>query len=174
MPIVLSEWATSQEISNRIDRLRMQYAGNPLVKRIDHDIGVDWSDDPAVFIDVILPGNEIAAAELERLAEDIRVDLLRLVRTDEIGLHSYLNFVKLNGRVIAELPEQFMSQAEFLLREAAFNEANVRRAVSSAYYALFLLLIRDAVVNWKHADQHARLARSFDHKRMKDASTAIL
>jgi len=131
--------ATSQEISNRIDRLRMQCTGNPLVKRIDHDIGVDWSDDPAVFIDVILPGNEIAAAELERLAEDIRVDLLRLVRTDEIGLHSYLNFVKLNGRVIAELPEQFMSQAEFLLREAAFNEANVRRAVSSAYYALFHL-----------------------------------
>jgi hypothetical protein len=80
----------------------------------------------------------------------------------------------LNGRVITELPEQLISQAEFLLREAAVNEANVRRAVSSAYYALFHLLIRDAVVNWKHADQHARLARSFDHKRMKDASTAIL
>jgi uncharacterized protein (UPF0332 family) len=76
--------------------------------------------------------------------------------------------------VITELPEQLIEQAEFLLREAAFNEANVRRAVSSAYYALFHLLIRDAVVNWKHADQHASLARSFDHKRMKDASTAIL
>ena len=32
-------------------------------------------------------------AELERLAEDVRVDLLRLVGTDEIGLHSYPNFV---------------------------------------------------------------------------------
>jgi hypothetical protein len=93
MPVVLSESATSQEISNRIDRLRTQYAGNPLVKRIDHHIGVDWSDDPAVFIDVTLPGKDIAAAELQRLAENIRVDLLRLVRTDEIGLHSYLNFV---------------------------------------------------------------------------------
>ena len=69
MPILVSERATSQEISNRIDRLRMQYAGNPLVKRIDHHIGVDWSHDPAVFIDVILPGNEIAASELERRAE---------------------------------------------------------------------------------------------------------
>jgi len=93
MPVVFSEWATSQEISNRIDRLRMHYAGNPLVKRIDHQIGVDWSDDPAVFINVILTGKEIAPAELERLAKDIRADLLRLVRTDEIGLHSYLNFV---------------------------------------------------------------------------------
>jgi hypothetical protein len=46
-----------------------------------------------MFINVTLPGEEIAAAELERLAEDIRVDLLRLVRAEEIGLHSYLNFV---------------------------------------------------------------------------------
>ena len=76
--------------------------------------------------------------------------------------------------MITELPEQLISQAEFLLREAAFNEGNVRRAVSSAYYALVHLLIRDAVVNWKHAGQHARVARAFDHKRMKDASTAIL
>ncbi|MGD1071436.1 MAG: hypothetical protein ABSB15_14945 [Bryobacteraceae bacterium] len=76
--------------------------------------------------------------------------------------------------MVTELPEQLISQAEFLLRETAFNEANVRRAVSSAYYALFHLLIRDAVVNWKHADEHARLARAFDHKRMKDASMAIL
>ena len=93
MPIVLNESTTSQEISSRIDRLRAQYANNPLVRRIDHRIGVDWSDDPAVFIDVTLPGKEIAEAELQRLAEEIRVHLLRLVRTDEIGLHSYLNFV---------------------------------------------------------------------------------
>ncbi len=38
----------------------------------------------------------------------------------------------------------------------------------------FHLLVRDAVVNWKHADHRDRLARTFDHKRMKDASTAIL
>jgi hypothetical protein len=36
----------------------------------------------------------------------------------------------LNGRVITELPEQLISKAEFLLRDVAFNEANVRRAVS--------------------------------------------
>lgn len=76
--------------------------------------------------------------------------------------------------MITVLPEQLIAQAEFLLRKADLNEANVRRAVSSAYYSLFHLLIRDAVLNWKPADQHARLARSFDHKRMKDASTAIL
>jgi hypothetical protein len=67
-----------------------------------------------------------------------------------------------------------MAQAEFLLRNSDSNEANARRAVSSAYYALFHLLVRDAILNWKHVDHRSRLARSFDHKRMKDASTAIL
>lgn len=74
--------------------------------------------------------------------------------------------------MITSLPEELIAQAESLLRDE--NEANVRRAVSSAYYALFHLLIRDAVVNWKNADQHGRLARVFDHKRMKDASSAIV
>jgi hypothetical protein len=46
--------------------------------------------------------------------------------------------------------------------------------VSSAYYALFHLLIRDAIANWKHADHHSRLARTFEHKRMKDGSAATL
>jgi len=67
-----------------------------------------------------------------------------------------------------------MAQAEFLVRDSDSNEANVRRSVSSAYYALFHLLVRDAILNWKHADHRSRLAHTFDHKRMKDASTAIL
>jgi len=92
MPIVLNEWVTSEEIANRIDRLRMQYANNPLVKRIDYRIDADWTGDPAVFIEVILAGKETPVEEVLQLAQNIRGDLLRLVRTDEIGLHSFLNF----------------------------------------------------------------------------------
>lgn len=73
-----------------------------------------------------------------------------------------------------DLPEQLIARAEFLLRNTTPNEAGARRAVSAAYYGLFHLLIRDAVENWKHADHRSRLARSFEHKRMKDASTAVL
>ena len=76
--------------------------------------------------------------------------------------------------MVIALPEQLIAQAEFLVRNSDPNEANVRRAVSSAYYALFHLLVRDAILNWKHPDHRSRLARAFDHKRMKDASTAIL
>lgn len=60
------------------------------------------------------------------------------------------------------------------MRNSEPNQANVRRAVSSAYYALFHLLIRDAILNWKHPSHRSRLARTFDHKRMKEASTAFL
>lgn len=76
--------------------------------------------------------------------------------------------------MVLDLPEQLIAHAEFLLRNTSQNEANVRRAVSAAYYAVFHLLIRDAVMNWRHADHHSRMARTFDHKRMKEASTAIL
>jgi hypothetical protein len=76
--------------------------------------------------------------------------------------------------VVTNLPEQLIAQAEFLLLNKTSSEANLRRAVSSAYYALFHLLVRDAIANWKHGEHHSRLARMFDHKRMKDASTVIL
>jgi hypothetical protein len=45
----------------------------------------------------------------------------------------------------------------------------MRRAVSTAYYAVFHLLVGDFVGNWPFADQRARLARMFDHKKMREA-----
>ena len=72
MATVPLEIVSGQEISNRVHLLQMRYAGNPLVKGIDYRIGFDWSDDPAVFIDVMLNGNANTASELQRLAEDMR------------------------------------------------------------------------------------------------------
>lgn len=76
--------------------------------------------------------------------------------------------------MIRDLPEQLIAHAELLIRDEHANEASVRRAVSAAYYALFHLLIRDAIANWRHADHHARLARMFERRRMKDASAAMV
>jgi hypothetical protein len=45
----------------------------------------------------------------------------------------------------------------------------MRRAVSTAYYAVFHLLIEDFVEHWEFEDQRARLARMFNHQKMKDA-----
>jgi hypothetical protein len=47
------------------------------------------------------------------------------------------------------------------------KQASLRRAVSTAYYALFHLLIDEAVGNWAVARQRSILARTFEHGRMK-------
>ena len=49
------------------------------------------------------------------------------------------------------------------------KQANLRRAVSTAYYALFHLLIADAVTYWKIERQRSFLARAFEHRKMKGA-----
>jgi hypothetical protein len=46
----------------------------------------------------------------------------------------------------------------------------MRRAVSTAYYAIFHLIVEDFVEHWEFEDQRARLARMFDHKKMRDAA----
>ena len=53
------------------------------------------------------------------------------------------------------------------------RQASLRRAVSTAYYAIFHLLIADAAKNWRRAEQRHALARSFNHGRMKVASQKI-
>ena len=50
------------------------------------------------------------------------------------------------------------------------TQANLRRAVSAAYYALFHFLIDEACGNWIRPEQRGKLGRAFEHKQMSDAS----
>ena len=50
------------------------------------------------------------------------------------------------------------------------HQASLRRAVSTAYYALFHLLISETTANWARPELRATLARCFDHGPMKTAS----
>lgn len=54
------------------------------------------------------------------------------------------------------------------------KQSSLRRAVSTAYYALFHLLIADFVANWRVTDQRARLGRMFEHRRMSGAVLKFL
>lgn len=49
------------------------------------------------------------------------------------------------------------------------KQASLRRAVSSAYYALFHLQTTAAVSKWKPYRQRSALARAFDHSVMYQA-----
>ncbi len=56
------------------------------------------------------------------------------------------------------------------LDEANPRQASLRRAVSTAYYALFHLLVTEATLNWSRVELRPELGRVFDHGNMKSAS----
>ena len=56
------------------------------------------------------------------------------------------------------------------LEPANPRQACLRRAVSTAYYALFHLLIAEAGLNWARPELRSQLGRVFGHGKMKSAS----
>src|SRR5271169_916243 len=66
--------------------------------------------------------------------------------------------------------QDLLEQADHLIDKDGANpkQASLRRAVSTAYYALFHLLIDEAVGNWSVVRQRSLLARTFDHGKMKN------
>jgi uncharacterized protein (UPF0332 family) len=70
------------------------------------------------------------------------------------------------------LAEDLLEQARHLANREKTKprQASLRRAVSTAYYALFHLLIQEAVLNWRRTDQRPLFARFFEHGRMRNAS----
>jgi uncharacterized protein (UPF0332 family) len=71
--------------------------------------------------------------------------------------------------------DDLLAQAFSLVHKEPRNpkQASLRRAVSSAYYALFHLLVSEAVANWSRVPLRAALGRAFDHNIMKAASNRI-
>jgi hypothetical protein len=69
-------------------------------------------------------------------------------------------------------PDELLEQADHLARRdrGRPKQASLRRAVSTAYYALFHLLVSEAVGYWKLKGQRTALARAYDHGKMKHAS----
>lgn len=69
------------------------------------------------------------------------------------------------------LAEDLLEQAQFLARREPKRpkQASLRRAVSTAYYAIFHLLIQEAVRNWRRPGERNLLSRMFEHGVMKKA-----
>jgi hypothetical protein len=70
--------------------------------------------------------------------------------------------------------DDLLSQALQLVHAAPSTQASLRRAVSSAYYAVFHLLIAEATSNWSNEKLRAALGRAYDHDTMKKASNRLL
>ena len=72
--------------------------------------------------------------------------------------------------------DELLEQAQHLANRERKQprQASLRRAISSAYYALFHLLIAEAVSKWKITTQRPQLSRIFEHARMNGASERLL
>ena len=70
--------------------------------------------------------------------------------------------------------DDLLRQALGLVHTAPATQASVRRAVSSAYYAVFHLLIAEATSNWSNVKLRAALGRAYDHGIMTAASNRLL
>lgn len=72
------------------------------------------------------------------------------------------------------LADDLLDVAQDLADLDAVNprDATRRRSISTTYYALFHLLISEAVANWQHPDQRYILARQFEHGPMHAAAEA--
>jgi uncharacterized protein (UPF0332 family) len=68
--------------------------------------------------------------------------------------------------------DDLLSQAYKLVKDPD-TQADLRRSVSTAYYALFHLLVSEAVSHWSLESSRGALARMFDHKLMKSASRQV-
>jgi hypothetical protein len=73
-------------------------------------------------------------------------------------------------------PEDLLQQAYDLANKESTDpkQASLRRAVSTAYYALFHLLVDEAVSKWAVERQRSILARTFDHGKMKGICDEVL
>src|SRR5580700_2537650 len=55
------------------------------------------------------------------------------------------------------------------------QQASFRRSISTAYYALFHLLVQESTRNWSGSETaRVGLERKFEHKTMKDVSNTVL
>jgi uncharacterized protein (UPF0332 family) len=62
--------------------------------------------------------------------------------------------------------EDLLRLASDLVDKDGATQADLRRAVSTAYYALFHLLVSETTLNWKRESSRNALGRMFDHGMM--------
>jgi hypothetical protein len=70
------------------------------------------------------------------------------------------------------LPDELLDTARRLLDLDGIEprQATIRRSVSTAYYALFHLLISEALENWSRPEFRPILGRIFEHGTMRSVS----
>ncbi len=81
---------SEQEIESGVRRAEQALA--PKVVRIRYNLGSDWTGDPSVFFRIVLSDEVAKKTKLNQIAQTVTLALMREVKAEELGLHSYFNF----------------------------------------------------------------------------------
>jgi hypothetical protein len=170
--------ATRQsEIQAAIDQVESDLAPEGVV-RIKYDIGEDWSGQWAVFFRIVLT-DEAATLQAQGHRHQSCLEFSAAAGFPRYGR---LPLSQLQERIGAGCParrgvgvvlaDDLLEDARHLASKGAVEkrESSMRRAISTAYYAVFHLLVGDFVEHWEFGGQRARLARMFNHQKMRDAT----
>ncbi len=99
MAVVASGLVYQEEVRKRVEAFKTLFAQDPHIASIEYRIASDWSGDDSIFVDVMLnlgtPSSVVA-----RISERMDGALLQVLRSEELGMHAYLNFMSRpdNGR----------------------------------------------------------------------------
>ena len=91
MPGVLTALRKEQEIASVVAKVARKLA--PDVVRIRHNIGEDWSGDPAIFFRVLLSDSASEEDRLYKVAKHVKAVLSEAMQPYEaLDLFEYFNF----------------------------------------------------------------------------------
>lgn len=90
MAIVPKVFINQSEVDTAVQRAAKALTQS--VVRIRYDLGTDWTGDPSIFFRIVLKDEAARKAKLNEIANEISLMLMREVKPDEHGLHSYFNF----------------------------------------------------------------------------------
>ncbi len=71
---------------------RAAHALKQTVVRIRYDFGSDWTGDPSIFFRVVLTDEAAKKPKRTDIANTVALTLVREVKPEERGMHSYFNF----------------------------------------------------------------------------------
>ncbi len=92
MAIIASGLVYQSEIRERMKRFEEVFLNDPEIDGIQYRLDGDWSGDESVFIEIALKAKKPSTDTVVRLSEQVSDALLRILRSEELGLHSYFNF----------------------------------------------------------------------------------
>lgn len=92
MAIAETELVHQNEIRERVKRMQEMFANDPDVARIEYRFDENWSGELSLFVLVVLKSASPSHETIHRLSDQFSTALLRVVRSEQFDMHSYLNF----------------------------------------------------------------------------------